>query len=111
MSFLNKFKKEFEGLNIGDRLQAAQQGGQQGELRWGNAAWDKAYTRLDQDPELTATLPRRPHRRRTSRTGMTSRRRLHTARTRTSTRRLPRRTLTIRVSMVNGPQHPSFVRK
>ena len=40
MSFLNKFKKEFEGLNIGDRLQAAQQGGQQGELRPGEPTWD-----------------------------------------------------------------------
>lgn len=30
MSFLNKFKKEFDGLNIGERLQAAQ-GPQQGK--------------------------------------------------------------------------------
>lgn len=32
MSFLNKFKEEFKGLNIGDRLQAAQQGPQPGRL-------------------------------------------------------------------------------
>lgn len=32
MSFLSKFKDEFKGLNIGDRLQAAQQGSQTGRL-------------------------------------------------------------------------------